>query len=67
MSNAVKKIETEVASLSDTDLCAFRAWFQKFDAARWDEQLARDVGEGKLDGLAAEALEHYGNGQCKRL
>jgi len=43
MSNAVKQIETVVASLSDTDLRAFRAWFQKFDAARWDEQLARNV------------------------
>jgi hypothetical protein len=67
MSNAVKKIETEVASLSDMDLRVFRAWFQKFDAARWDEQLARDVRAGKLNELAAEALEQYGNGQCKRI
>ena len=67
MSNAVEKIETEVASLSEKDLCAFRAWFVNFDSARWDEQLARDAQERKLDGLAAEALEHYGKGQCKRL
>ena len=67
MSNAVQKIETEVTALSEKDLCAFRAWFFKFDAARWDEQLARDVSAGKLNGLAAEALEQYGNGQCKRL
>ena len=67
MSNAVKKIETEVTALSETDLSAFRAWFLKFDAAHWDEQLARDVSAGKLNGLAAEALEQYGNGQCKRL
>jgi hypothetical protein len=67
MSNAVQKIETEVTALSEKDLCAFRAWFFKFDAARWDEQLASDVQAGHLDGVAAEALEQYGNGQCKRL
>ncbi len=67
MSTAVKKIETDVASLSDADLRAFRAWFQKFDAARWDEQFTSDVQGGKLAGLAAEALEHYKSGQCKKL
>ncbi len=67
MSTAVKKIETDVASLSDADLRAFRDWFQKFDADRWDEQFARDVQGGKLEGLAAEALEHYESGQCKKL
>jgi hypothetical protein len=67
MSNAVQKIETEVTALSEKDLCAFRAWFFKYDAAHWDEQLARDVRAGKLNDLAAEALEQYGHGQCKRL
>ena len=67
ISNAAKKIETEVASLSERDLSVFRAWFIEFDAARWDKQLTRDVEAGNLDGLAAEALVNYGNGQCKRL
>jgi hypothetical protein len=67
MSNTVKKIEEEVASLSDDELRTFRSWFLKFDSARWDEQLARDVQAGKLEGLAAEALEQYRKGQCKRL
>jgi hypothetical protein len=67
MSNAVKKIESEVASLSDTELRAFRAWFQEFDGARWDKQLTQDVQAGKLDGLAAEAIEQYESGRCKRI
>ncbi len=67
MSNTVKKIEDQVAALSEDELGAFRSWFLEFDAARWDEQLARDVPAGKLDGLAAEALEQYRRGQCKRL
>ncbi len=67
MSNAVKKIEEEVAALSETDLRDFRTWFADFDAARWDAQLSRDVQTGKLDGLAAEALEQYGKGKCKPL
>ncbi len=67
MSTAVKKIETEVTALSETELRTFRSWFMKFDAAHWDDQLNNDVRAGKLDGLAAEALEQYGKGQCKRL
>jgi hypothetical protein len=67
MSNAVEKLENEIASLSDHDLRAFRAWFQEFDAARWDKQLASDVQAGKLDGLAAEAIEQYKSGQCRKL
>lgn len=67
MSNAVKKIEEEIAALSKTELRTFRSWFMKFDAAHWDEQLTHDIQAGKLNELAAEALEHYGKGQCKRL
>jgi hypothetical protein len=67
MSNAVEKLENEIASLSDHDLRAFRAWFQEFDAARWDKQFASDAQAGKLDGLAAEALEHYKSGRCRQI
>jgi hypothetical protein len=67
MANVVKKIEEQISTLSETDLRSFRSWFTKFDAAHWDEQLTRDVQAGKLDDLAAEALEHYNKGQCKRL
>lgn len=67
MSNTVKKIEEEVAALSESELRTFRSWFLEFDAARWDDRLTCDVQAGKLDGLAAEALEQYGKGQCKRL
>lgn len=67
MPNAVKKIEEEVAALSEAELRDFRSWFTRFDAVQWDEQLTRDVQAGKLDGLAAEALEQYGKGRCKRL
>jgi hypothetical protein len=67
MANTVKKIEAEVAALSEEELRSFRAWFLDFDATRWDAQLTDDAHAGKLDGLAAEALEQYGKGQCKRL
>jgi hypothetical protein len=67
MSHAVKKIEEEVATLSETELRDFRIWFAEFDSARWDAQLTHDVKTGKLDGLAAEAFEQYGKGRCKPL
>jgi hypothetical protein len=67
MANPVKKIEEQVSALTETDLRTFRTWFMKFDAAHWDEQFSRDMNAGKLNNLAAEALEQYDNGQCKRL
>ena len=63
MANVVKKIEEQISTLSETDLRTFRSWFTKFDAAHWDEQFALDVHAGKLNDLAAEALEHYDKGQ----
>jgi hypothetical protein len=63
----LQRIETEVASLPDAELRSFRAWFDDFDARRWDGDLARDISAGKLDSLAAEALAQYGAGICKPL
>jgi hypothetical protein len=67
MANLVKKIEEQVSSLTETDLRTFRSWFMQFDAANWDEQFSCDANAGKLNNLAAEALEQYNNGRCKRL
>ena len=53
------KIEEQISTLSETELRTFRSWFMKFDAAHWDEQFAREATAGKLNELAAEALEQY--------
>ncbi len=42
----------------------FRAWFERFDAADWDQQLENDVEAGALDWLAEEALADLTPGRC---
>ncbi len=64
---SLQRIESQIASLPEPQLRQFRSWFNDFDAKNWDLALATDIEDGKLDSLAAEALAHYGAGQCKHL
>ena len=52
----VEALEREVPQLTREELAAFRDWFIEYDWQAWDRQLERDVAEGRLDALAAEAL-----------
>ncbi len=64
---SLQRIESQVASLPESELRLFRSWFNEFDAQQWDRSLAADIDNSKLDSLAAEALAQYGAGQCKPL
>ena len=64
---SLQRIESQIASLPEAELRQFRSWFDEFDAKKWELSLAADINNGKLDSLAAEALSHYGKGQCKPL
>ncbi len=63
----VEDIEKAVAALSQNELAAFRAWFEAFDAARFDEKIERDAASGKLDGIADRALTDYRAGRVREL
>ena len=63
----VKSIEAAVQALAAADLSEFRAWFAEFDAMAWDKQIEQDAGAGKLDELAAEALDDYQAGSVREL
>lgn len=63
----VEEIEQAVLGLAPEDLSEFRRWFQEFDARLWDEELERDVEAGRLDSLAAEALEDLREGRTRPL
>jgi len=63
----VEQLEQQIRSLSEQELAEFRAWFQEFDWAMWDRQLARDVSNGKLDKLAEKALRDYKSGKTTPL
>ena len=65
--STVQEIETAVGRLSPEELKTFREWFTHFDADRWDAQLESDVADGRLDGLADEALRDFKQGRCREL
>ena len=63
----VEQIEREVEELSPEELTAFRSWFVERDWEAWDRELERDVSEGRLDRLAAEALAEFERGETTEL
>ena len=52
-------IEKAVAALPLDQLALFRVWFEEFEASRLDQKIERDVGSGKLDELAEQALADF--------
>ncbi|WP_310397237.1 hypothetical protein [Hymenobacter sp.] len=63
MTPTLQEIETAVTQLTSEQLTDFRAWFAEYDAQRWDQQFETDVVGGRLDALAAEALNDYSAGR----
>lgn len=67
MGNKLEILENEIARLTEPELAEFRNWFAHFDAAEWDNQIARDTAEGKLDALAEQALAAHRTGKTTPL
>ncbi len=63
----IDDIEKAVAKLSPDELAKFRAWFEAFEAERFDRKIERDIGAGRLDRLADEALAEYRTGRSREL
>ncbi|MDH2340805.1 hypothetical protein QCM77_24190 [Bradyrhizobium sp. SSUT18] len=60
-------IERAVERLTPDELARFRAWFDQLVAKRFDQLLEQDIGAGKLDEFAEEALSDYRAGQTRDL
>ena len=65
--STVHEIESAVQNLSRSDLSSFRNWFLEFDAEALEKQFEEDVGAGKLDALADEAIKDLREGRCTDL
>jgi hypothetical protein len=63
----IEDLEKAVAKLPPDDLARFRAWFEEFEAARFDGKIERDAKAGKLDGLADQALDDLRKGRARPL
>lgn len=60
----IEDLEKAVATLPPDQLAEFRAWFEAFDAARFDEKIQRDSKTGKLDRLADAAIDDFRKGRA---
>jgi hypothetical protein len=60
-------IEKAVEQLAPRELARFRAWFEVFDAERFDAAIERDISAGKLDAHADEALAAHRTGRSREL
>jgi hypothetical protein len=56
-----------VVELPADQLAEFRAWFEAFDAASFDEKIERDAKAGRLDRLAERALADFRAGRAREL
>jgi hypothetical protein len=65
--STVEDIEKAVAELPADQLARFRAWFEEFDTARFDQKIEQDAKAGKLDRLAEQALSEFGAGRAREL
>jgi hypothetical protein len=65
--STVDEIKEQVLALSNEEQATLRDWLLELDWDRWDEQLERDVRNGRLDALAEEALREDAAGKTTPL
>ena len=63
----VEDIEKAVSSLAPDEFARFCAWFEEFEAARFDQRIEADAKAGKLDGLAEQAVADFHQGRTREL
>ncbi len=66
MSNA-EDIEDAVSRLPSREFAEFRAWFEAFDADRFDQRIEVDARDGKLDALADQAIKEMRGGRAREI
>ena len=63
----VDEIQQAIINLPKSDYARLRNWLFEYDWQEWDRELEEDVRAGKLDALAAEALEAKRQGALREL
>jgi hypothetical protein len=63
----IEDLEKAVATLPPDQFAKFRAWFDAFDAARFDQKIERDAMAGKLDRMADAAIDDLRKGRAREL
>jgi carbon monoxide dehydrogenase subunit G len=61
----LEQIESAILQLTPDEFQKLLEWFADLDYQRWDEQLGRDIADGKLEALAQEAIAEFEAGDCQ--
>ena len=56
---SVQEIEAAIQKLPPPDLAKLAAWFAEYREKEWDEQIGRDLDEGRLDAFLDAAEAEY--------
>jgi hypothetical protein len=65
--NTVETITNAIAQLPPDQVDQIRAWLAEYEERKWDEQIACDEREGRLDALAERALAEHRAGRTRPL
>lgn len=60
--STIAEIQQAILALPENDYVLLRQWFSELDWKKWDEQIEADSQDGKLDFLAAQALQAKSEG-----
>ena len=63
----VSELQKAILGLSEAEYTELRRWLLDEDWERWEREFEEDVLAGKLDALAAEALEAKTKGELEAL
>jgi hypothetical protein len=63
----IEEIENAILQLPPNEMGELLEWFMNLDYQRWDVQLEKDIAEGKLDALAAEAIAGFESGNYRAI
>ena len=63
----IPEIQQAIMNLSEAEYAELCRWVLDQDWERWEREFDEDVKAGKLDALAAEALEAKARGELKDL
>jgi hypothetical protein len=63
----LEQIESAILQLSPNEYEKLIQWFADLDYQRWDEQLEKDIADGKLEAFAQEAIAEFEAGNCRTI
>ena len=63
----LEQIESAILQLSPDEYRKLSEWLANLDYQRWDEQLEKDIANGKLEELAKEAIAEFEAGHCRSI